>query len=109
MNSVEAALRKINEEAAGRERKYSERPSATITTAIANILGDCCYAACCCCWYGGESVPPTNEHTTSNDKDTRLQQCRYGAKILAALCRVKPDGYGELHGAFSILELMVRV
>ena len=33
---------------------------------------------------------PTNEHTP-NDNGTK---CRYGAKIIAALRRVKPDGYG---------------
>ena len=34
----------------------------------------------------------------------KLIFCRYGAKIHATLRRVKPDGYGELHGAYSVLK-----
>ena len=50
-------------------------------------------AATCCCYHGGEGAPPTNEHTP-NDKETTIVYCRSGAKMLPALRRVKPDGYG---------------
>ena len=58
-------------------------------------------AAACCSYYGGESAPPANEHTL---KDRDYCECRYEEKILAALRRVRPDGYGD-RGAFSLLKL----
>ena len=45
--------------------------------------------AACGCYYGGESSLPTSDHQMAK----RLLWFRYGAKILAALRRVKPDGY----------------
>ena len=45
-------------------------------------------------YYGGESTRPTNERR-SNGKETTVYS-RYRAKMLAALRRVKPDGYGTL-------------
>ena len=40
-----------------------------------------------------KALPLQNKHT-SNDKDTIIVYVR--AKILAGLCRAKPDGYGAL-------------
>ena len=68
----------MREQPAEKEKTYSELPSATTMTFAASILD----------YYGGESAPLTNEYM-SNDEEKGHE-----AKLLAALRRVKPDGYG---------------
>ena len=67
------------------ERKYSERPDDEGHGEHVDWVET---AAACCCCCRGESAPPTYEQA-SNDKEKR-----HGAKLLAALRRVEPDGYG---------------